>query len=68
MRLQDLRTALGKFLQRRKNAQRRDFSCSDCERMARCSLPPNENCINRLMQIERDGPRLKRWELPQLMA
>ncbi len=39
---------------------RADFTCGDCERSARCSLPPSDNCIARAEQLERDDWKLKR--------
>ena len=33
----------------------REFSCGDCERNASCGLPPNEFCVIKAMQLERDG-------------
>jgi hypothetical protein len=33
------------------------FYCGQCERWERCGLPPSEDCIVRLAQIERDGGR-----------
>jgi hypothetical protein len=37
-----------------------DFTCGDCERSARCSLPPSENCIARAEQLESGDWKLKR--------
>ncbi len=37
-----------------------DFTCSDCERSARCSLPPSDDCIARAEQLERGDWKLKR--------
>jgi hypothetical protein len=37
-----------------------DFTCGDCERSARCSLPPGDNCIARAEQLERGDWKLKR--------
>ncbi len=37
-----------------------DFTCGDCERSARCSLPPSEDCIARTEQLERGDWKLKR--------
>ncbi len=37
-----------------------DFSCGDCERSARCSLPPSNDCIARAEQLERGDWKLKR--------
>jgi hypothetical protein len=36
---------------------RPDFYCGQCERWERCGLPPSEDCIVRLAQIERAGER-----------
>lgn len=33
----------------------REFACGDCERNASCGLPPNELCVIKAMQLERDG-------------
>jgi hypothetical protein len=33
----------------------REFSCGDCERNASCGLPPNEFCVIKAMQLERDA-------------
>ena len=33
----------------------REFSCGDCERNASCGLPPNELCVIKAAQLERDG-------------
>ncbi len=37
-----------------------EFTCGDCERSARCSLPPSEDCIARAEQLERGDWKLKR--------
>ncbi len=37
-----------------------DFVCGDCERAARCSLPPTDNCIARVEQIIRGDWKLRR--------
>ena len=34
-----------------------EFSCGDCERNARCGLPPHKECLARVAQIARDGGR-----------
>jgi hypothetical protein len=34
-----------------------EFTCGDCERHARCGLPPSKLCVVRAAQIERDGGR-----------
>jgi hypothetical protein len=34
---------------------RPDFYCGQCERWQRCGLPPSEDCIHRLTQIENEG-------------
>jgi len=31
------------------------FTCGDCERNAQCGLPPHDDCVDRAMQIARDG-------------
>ena len=33
----------------------REFSCGDCERNASCGLPPNDLCVVKAAQLERDG-------------
>jgi len=38
----------------------RDFVCGQCERWERCSMPPNERCIPRLEQMERERNRPRR--------
>ena len=38
------------------------FSCGDCERNAKCGLPPHDDCVFRLMQVARDGDRLRRQQ------
>jgi hypothetical protein len=35
------------------------FYCAQCERWERCGLPPNEDCIPMLTQIELQGGELK---------
>ena len=37
-----------------------DFYCGQCERWERCGLPPSEDCIPRLTQIESEGGRLSK--------
>ena len=37
--------------------RRRKFSCGDCERWQSCGLPPDENCVVKLSQIERNPGR-----------
>jgi hypothetical protein len=32
-----------------------EFTCGDCERNARCGLPPTPDCVVRAAQIERNG-------------
>ena len=39
---------------------RPDFYCGQCERWERCGLPPSEDCIHRLTQIENEGRSLGR--------
>jgi len=31
------------------------FKCGDCEEAERCGRPPSNSCIERAVQIERDG-------------
>jgi hypothetical protein len=31
------------------------FTCGDCDRNEKCGLAPDEKCIQRAAQIERDG-------------
>ena len=38
------------------------FNCGDCERSQRYGLPPDEKCIVRLAQIERD-PTGYEWRM-----
>ncbi len=38
-----------------------DFTCSDCERVDRCGLPPRDDCIEKAAQIERGWHRPSRW-------
>ena len=33
------------------------FKCGDCEEVERCGRPPSTNCIERAVQIERDGDK-----------
>ena len=42
-----------------------DFKCGDCERSPRCGLAPDEKCIFRAEQMERDEHRraLLSWRL-----
>ena len=35
------------------------FYCGQCERWERCGLPPSEDCIPMLTQIELQGGKLK---------
>jgi hypothetical protein len=37
-----------------------EFTCSDCERWARCGLPPNDDCVVRAAQLERGDWKLRR--------
>ena len=47
-------------------SQRRlsEFTCSDCERNARCGLPPSANCVHRAEAIARDEWRGRRHGTP----
>jgi hypothetical protein len=36
---------------------RPEFYCGQCERWECCGLPPSEDCIHRVMQMESDGWR-----------
>jgi hypothetical protein len=38
-----------------------EFTCSDCERVDRCGLPPSDNCIQKAAQIERGWTRPTKW-------
>jgi hypothetical protein len=40
--------------------RRPDFYCGQCERWERCGLPPRDDCIHRLIQLESDGGRWSR--------
>ncbi|HUC48863.1 MAG TPA: hypothetical protein VMA30_05705 [Xanthobacteraceae bacterium] len=31
-----------------------EFTCGDCERFPHCGLPPDEDCLEKAMQRERD--------------
>jgi hypothetical protein len=44
--------------------RRLEFCCGDCERSGSCGLPPDDECIARARQIERDGERRRRTPLP----
>ena len=37
-----------------------NFVCGDCERSARCGLPPSDNCIAKAEQIARDNWKFRR--------
>ena len=40
-----------------------EFTCGDCERKDRCSLPPNDNCIAKAEQMARgDWKTKKRYQ------
>ena len=32
-----------------------EFSCGDCDYHDRCGLPPSDDCIEKIAQIERGG-------------
>ena len=34
-----------------------EFTCSDCERVDQCGLPPHDNCIYKIAKIERGWQR-----------
>jgi hypothetical protein len=53
--IRKLFVAAGNLLVRRPFSR---FSCGDCDRNAKCGLPPHDDCVFRLMQIARDGDRL----------
>jgi len=36
------------------------FTCGDCERNERCSLPPDDNCIAKAEQISRGDENRRR--------
>jgi hypothetical protein len=36
------------------------FTCGDCDRWARCGLPPDANCVYRAAQVADDEWRLRR--------
>jgi hypothetical protein len=40
--------------------RRSNFICEDCERSARCGLPPSDRCIVRAAQIARGDWKLRR--------
>ena len=37
-----------------------EFTCGDCERKDRCSLPPNANCIAKAEQMARGDWKTKK--------
>jgi hypothetical protein len=43
--------------------RQQEFTCGDCDRWQRCSLPPDRNCVARAAQMERitrDGAPARR--------
>ena len=40
---------------------RTEFTCRDCERWERCSLPPSDTCVVRAAQLERGDWKRRRW-------
>ena len=36
------------------------LTCGECERNEKCGLPPYDDCIHRIMQINGDGRRPRR--------
>lgn len=56
--IQGVFTRLAGFIARLR--RRSDFTCGDCERSDRCSLPPSEFCIERAPQLERGDWKWKK--------
>lgn len=59
MRLLDIIRTISVKVTSRLATQRRmsHFKCGDCEEAERCGRRPSDNCIERAVQIERDGDK-----------
>lgn len=59
MRLLDIIRTISVKVTSRLATQRRmaHFKCGDCEEAERCGRLPSDNCIERAVQIERDGDK-----------
>lgn len=61
MRAMAVHALIAKFATTMKAAARQsDFACGDCERSARCGLPPSAQCIARVQQLARDDWKWRR--------
>lgn len=56
--LEATRTVYAKLISRLATQRRMShFKCGDCEEVERCGRLPSDDCIERTVQIERDGDK-----------
>jgi hypothetical protein len=59
--MDSLKVATNAIARRVEDARSRpDLYCGQCDRWQRCGLPPREDCIHRVMQMESDEWRSRR--------